>query len=114
MDADSPAVAACVGGIDCDVHPATPRRQDLLPFLDEYWYEAILTRDIDLLELSSYPSQTRPSRRPDWMEGTDSLERIRHHLLEPFGLRHAILNCVCGIQAIDPAVPCAMKTGPLH
>ena len=32
------------GAIDCDIHPAVPNMRALLPYLDEYWRDAIVSR----------------------------------------------------------------------
>ena len=37
------------GGIDCDIHPAVPNLQALLPYLDEHWREQALLRGMDEL-----------------------------------------------------------------
>ncbi|MFZ2099767.1 MAG: amidohydrolase family protein [Oricola sp.] len=97
------------GAIDCDVHPPTPRRADLLPYLDEYWKEIVTTRDVDVLELMAYPERTRPYMRPDW-EGTgDPLVRMQRNLLDPLGLDGAILNVVSGAHALfDPYMAAAI------
>jgi predicted TIM-barrel fold metal-dependent hydrolase len=100
MDARTRDMAIRLGGVDCDVHPPNPRRLDLLPFLDRYWQEAVQSRDIDRLELASYPSYFASSQRPDWQDGADPLERMQRHLLDAFGIDYAILNCVSGILAV--------------
>jgi uncharacterized protein len=100
MDVRTKDMGLRLGGVDCDVHPPNPRRQDLLPFLDRYWSEAVQSRDIDVLELSSYPSHVASSRRPDWRIDGDPLENMQRHLLDAFGVDHAILNCVSGILAV--------------
>lgn len=97
------------GAIDCDVHPPTPRREDLLPYLDEYWKEIVTTRDVDVLELMAYPERTRPYMRPDWKGTGDPLERMQKNLLDPLGLDCAILNVVSGAHALfDPYLSAAI------
>ena len=48
----APAAAAAgkipAGGIDCDIHPAAPDMKALLPYLDDYWRETVVTRGIDV------------------------------------------------------------------
>ena len=51
-----------MSAIDCDVHPRSPRRDDLMPYLDEYWREIFVSRTIDRLELTSYPESLAPYR----------------------------------------------------
>jgi len=90
--------------IDCDIHPEPPRRADLLPYLDEYWQEAATTRDVDRLDLTSYPINSPLAMRPDWRpqpgDGTSALDRVRRDVLDHFGLRFGILNCLYGAQAM--------------
>ena len=56
------------GAIDCDVHPSVPGVRALFPYLDDYWRDQIGNRHIDKLpfQLSSYPSTSPLSARPDW------------------------------------------------
>lgn len=103
------AVASLAGAIDCDVHPPSPRRDDLLPYLDEYWSEISISREVDVLELMSFPERTKPYMRPDWKSTGDPLEAMQKNLLDPLDLRHAILNVVSGAHAIfDPYLSAAI------
>ena len=79
------------GAIDCDVHPPSPRRADLLPYLDEYWSEMSISREVDVLELMAFPERTKPYMRPDWKWSGDPLEAMRKNLLDPLDLSYAIL-----------------------
>ncbi len=90
--------------IDCDVHPAVPSTQTLLPYFDDYWRDAILTRGIDRLnlDLSSYPPGAPLSARADWrpakgLAGSD-LDPLRRQVLDGFGSRIALLNCLHAAQ----------------
>ena len=94
------------GAIDCDVHIAVPSTQALVPYLDEYWREHVLTRGLerDNLDLGAYPPGSPLSGRPDWRPangrpGSD-LAMLQAHALDGFGIRYAILNCLHGAQAI--------------
>src|SRR4029078_390295 len=53
------------GGIDCDVHPAVPGTEALLPYLDEYWRDQIVNRHIHKtsFHLQSYSPTSPLSRR---------------------------------------------------
>lgn len=89
------------GAIDCDIHPEPPRRADLLPYLDDYWREAVMSRDVDRLDLTSYPPGAPLSMRPDWRaDGRPGLDRVRTDVLDRFALRYGILNCLVGAQAM--------------
>lgn len=94
---------AGLGAIDCDVHPRSPRRQDLLPYLDDYWRDIFMSREIDHLELSGYPETLRPNRPAGPEAGNRDAETLAKTLLDPLKLDAAILNVVSGIHAIfDP------------
>lgn len=90
------------GAIDCDIHPDPPRRADLIAYLDAYWRDTVMTRDVDRLELTAFPPDAPPSRRPDWVAraGEGALDRVRRHVLDHFGLRYAILNCLHGAMVM--------------
>ncbi len=99
--------AAFAGAIDCDLHPAVPGMQVLLPYLDDYWREMVHVRALDRLNLSltSYPQNTPLACRPDWQlqggakPGT-SLAGMQRHVLDRFQPRFGILNCLYGAQAL--------------
>lgn len=87
------------GAIDCDIHPAVPMA-NLLPYLDEYWRDAIVSRSIVKAnhDLTSYPPGSPLSGRPDWRTkggnpGSD-LDQLRAQALDAFGTRYAICNCL--------------------
>ena len=93
-----------LGPIDCDVHPPTPRMAELLPYLDPHWREVMLGRGIDGLELASYPPGSPLSARPEWRApdgrpGGD-LAMLRREVLDRWGARIAILNCLHGAAAM--------------
>ena len=49
------------GAIDCDIHPALPSMQALVPYLDEYWRSHILMRG---LERDNYTASAFPPNAP--------------------------------------------------
>lgn len=93
---------AGLGAIDCDVHPRSPRRQDLAPYVTDYWREIFTTREIDHLEMSGYPETLRPNR-PAPEAGNADAASLAKGLLDPLKLDAAILNVASGVHAIfDP------------
>jgi predicted TIM-barrel fold metal-dependent hydrolase len=94
------------GAIDCDLHPAVPGMHVLVPYLDSYWQEIVAVRALDKLNfsLTSYPQSTPLACRPDWRSPADKpgtrLDLMRDHVLDPFGLRHGILNCLYGALGV--------------
>jgi hypothetical protein len=93
------------GAIDCDLHPAVPGMNVLLPYLDDYWREMVTVRALDRLNLSltSYPQNAPLSCRPDWAlddgkKPGSSLEAMQDHVLDRYQSSHGILNCLYGAQ----------------
>ncbi len=92
------------GAIDCDIHPAVPSTQDLTPYLDSYWREMCVLRQLDRMDLMSYPPNAPLSGRSDWRpkQGNPGtvFEILREQALDHFGTRFAICNCLHGAQAL--------------
>lgn len=92
--------------IDCDIHPAVPNFDVLLPYLDDYWRETVTTRGIDRLDLdlTCYPPDAPLSCRPDWRTDTgkpgSDLRRLQRDALDPVGSRFAICNVIHAAQAL--------------
>jgi predicted TIM-barrel fold metal-dependent hydrolase len=90
--------------IDCDLHPAPPTMQQLLPFLEPHWRESMVSRGIGDLDLAAYPPGAPLSARPDWRIGADrpaaTVEALRAQALDPFNSRIGILNCLHGSIAM--------------
>ncbi len=90
--------------IDCDIHPALPTTDALLPYLDDFWREMVPMRIVENLELASYPSSVPLTGRPDWRPknskpGTD-FEMLKTQALDGFGTRFAICNVLHGGHAL--------------
>ncbi|HEY0419419.1 MAG TPA: amidohydrolase family protein [Acetobacteraceae bacterium] len=92
------------GGIDCDIHPAVPGIQALLPYLDDHWREQVATRGMDDLASIAYPANSPLTARPDWKPASgkagSDLARLRSEALDPFGTSLAIANCLYGVQLL--------------
>ncbi len=89
--------------VDCDVHIDGRGTAPLLPYLDDHWREAVVTRGIDAMDLTSYPPRRPFSARPEW-RGPDGipggdLDTVRG-MLDRFGTDIAVLNCLHGAQAM--------------
>jgi uncharacterized protein len=92
--------------IDCDVHVSVPSMKVLIPYLDDYWREAVLTRGLERhnMSLTGQPANAPLFGRPDWRPkqgapGTD-LATLQREVLDAFGTKYAILNCMYGAQAL--------------
>ncbi|MBI0535236.1 amidohydrolase [Roseomonas sp. KE2513] len=103
-DTDRPApLSRFAGGVDCDLHPAVPGMDVLLPYLDDYWREMVAVRALDRLNLSltSYPKGAPITCRLDWRlaDGSwpgASLEAMRRHVLDRYRPGFGILNPLYG------------------
>ncbi|MEX0590952.1 MAG: amidohydrolase family protein [Xanthobacteraceae bacterium] len=78
----------------------------LLPYLDDYWREAVVTRGLDRhsMNVTGQPANAPIFARPDWQSeegapGTE-LEALRRHALDAFGTKFAIANCMYGAQVL--------------
>ena len=100
-----------VAPIDCDLHPAIPGCETLLPYLDAHWREVITGRGIGDLDLALYPRGAPLTARADWRRpppGTGlpaggTLEALRAEALDPFGTEIGILNPLFGAPALHNA-----------
>ncbi len=110
--------APFAGAIDCDVHPAVPDIQSLVPYLDAYWQEMVDVRGIEGFESRNYPPLSPLSARPDWRGANgragESVEPFRQQLFAEWGERHAILNCLYGVQIIHDEAMAAAFTKALN
>jgi len=98
-----------LGAIDCDVHPRLPTAADLAPYVDDYWREMFSYRNINRLELMSYPVSTLPYKRPGSDGATNDAAALGKALLDPLGLSGAILNVVSAAHGIyDPYMSTAI------
>ena len=54
--------------IDCDVHISVPSMNVLIPYLDDYWREAVLTRGLERhnLSMTGQAANAPIFARPDW------------------------------------------------
>jgi len=92
------------GPIDCDVHPTVSGMNMLLPYLDDFWRNSVEERGIDFLDSISYPQGAPNTARADWRDASGfaatSVEQVRAQVLDGWGARHAILNCLYGVQLV--------------
>ena len=94
------------GAIDCDLHPTMPSVPSLRPYLDEFWADQFASRHIDQLAftLSSYPTTSPLSARPDWRTASGApaadLDALRRNALDPLKVSYAICNPLHGAVAL--------------
>jgi predicted TIM-barrel fold metal-dependent hydrolase len=95
-----------IEAIDCDVHVAVPSMDVLVPYLDDYWREAVRSRGLERhsLNMTGLPANAPVFARPDWrpQEGAPgtSLDVLRANVLDAFGTKFAIANCMYGAQVL--------------
>lgn len=86
--------------IDCDIHPGVPSIKALLPYMNDYWREAFISRGQDNFQPASYPPNAPLSCRADWREGdaipASNFEHLQKHALDGLGARLAICNVLYG------------------
>jgi hypothetical protein len=77
------------GAIDCDVHCAPSSIKALVPYMDDYWRDYVENAGMMLSPTltGTYPEAVSP-------KPPDSVETLRDDVLEPWGLRAAVLTCV--------------------
>ncbi|MGR3321109.1 MAG: amidohydrolase family protein [Pseudooceanicola sp.] len=106
LDASAPHHAApsiLPGAVDCDVHPASPSRAEILPYLDEYLAESVVQRGIESIESVHYPANAPLTVREDWRGEAGSaaaLARMQRDLFDGLGVGTAILNPLMGVQLL--------------
>ena len=93
--ADANDVLRDVGAIDSDVHIPPPEAA-LLPYLDAYWRETVVTRGIGGLDLSSLPPADGGC-----VDGNEGARRLEREVFAPYGSRIAICHCLHGAQALQ-------------
>ena len=94
------------GAIDCDIHPAVPDMRALLPYMDEYWREHLITRGTERLTLhmTSFPPNAPLNVRADYRPKSglpaSDLAQLTAQALDAFGTRYAICNAVHAAQVM--------------
>jgi len=81
------------GAIDCDVHVAPESIDALLPYMDDYWRDYVANAGLMLSPnlTGSYPA-TAPAPSHD-------VDALRREVLDPSGVRHAVLTCLSAFDA---------------
>src|SRR5581483_970168 len=92
------------GAIDCDVHPTVPDNKALLPYLEQFWAESIVSRGIASLESIAYPTKSPLTSRPEWRDkagyAATSATDVATQVCDRWKAGKAILNCLYGVQLV--------------
>jgi uncharacterized protein len=90
--------------IDCDIHPAIPSVDLLLPYLSTYWQEQIRQSGFKGPVDSAYPPSAATSARPDVPAHSGSvaeqLGALRTHVLDPQHVAFGILQCAYAVDSL--------------
>jgi predicted TIM-barrel fold metal-dependent hydrolase len=86
-------MTALEGAIDCDVHVAPASIDALAPYMDDYWRDYLANAGLRLSPnvTGAYP-ESDPAPPAD-------VEALREQLLDPSGLRQAVLTCLSAFDA---------------
>jgi predicted TIM-barrel fold metal-dependent hydrolase len=88
--------------IDCDVHPTVAGMQALLPYLDDFWREAVEERVINSLETVSYPPNAPLTSRSQWRgssgRAATSASDLVAQVCDRWHAGIAICNCLYGVS----------------
>ena len=81
------------GAIDCDVHVAPQSIDALAPYMDDYWRDYVANAGLVLSSnvTGAYPVRAAPAPH--------DVDTLREQVLDPWGLRYAVLTCVSAFDA---------------
>lgn len=92
--------------IDVDVHANLPSIQTLYPYLDRIWVDWCVERGYRGLSGAAAhyppgsPRSCRAEWRPDGKAPASSVELLREHILDPWDVDAAIVNCYAGVDSL--------------
>jgi predicted TIM-barrel fold metal-dependent hydrolase len=92
--------------IDCDLHPAIPSVELLMPYLPAYWQEQIRQSGFKGPTDTYYPMSAATSARPDVPaahsgSAAEQLSAMRAYVLEPRQVAYGILNCAYAVDSLN-------------
>jgi uncharacterized protein len=102
--------------IDCDVHNVVGPIETLEPYLDDHWREVIATSQFAGPTDQAHPPNLATSLRADLaaVDGAApgrTVATLRAHVLDPLGVKLAILGCDYGIESVrNPDAAAALAT----
>lgn len=112
-------LTAVRGAIDCDIHPAVPSVDVLMPYLPAYWQEQVRQSGFKGPADSSYPPSAATSGRPDVPEAhsgsvAEQLRAILDHALLPQQVDCGILNCAYAVDSLHNPDAAAAMAGAVN
>jgi predicted TIM-barrel fold metal-dependent hydrolase len=100
--------------IDVDVHAVIPSLEAVYPYLDDVWKQHIRERGWRGPSTDgTYPPALESSARSEWRPADGSVpaskvSHVQEHILDPWNVEYAIVNCVYGIDAGPPDLSAAL------
>lgn len=100
--------------IDVDVHAVVPSLEVLLPYMNDFWRQHVRERGWRGPTDFTYPPGVSASARPEWRpEGrvpASDVSLLREHILDPWDVDCAILNCYYPINMGHPDAAAALAS----
>jgi uncharacterized protein len=100
--------------IDVDVHAVVPSIDVLLPYLNDFWRQHIRERAWTGPTDTSYPPGVAAAARSEWRpEGrvpASDVSLLREHILDPWDVECAILNCYYPVNMGHPDAAAALAS----
>lgn len=92
--------------IDVDVHANVPSAEALFPYLSDVWINWIKERNWKgpVIPNAFYPPASELSSRLEWRPkdspAASSVELLQQHILDPWQVDYAIVNCYYGVDGL--------------
>lgn len=101
--------------IDTDVHAVVPSLEAIYPYLADVWKQHIRDRQWGGPSSAyTYPPALHSSARPEWrvddVTPASSVELLREHILDPWDVEYAIVNCQYPIDGGPPDLSAALAS----
>lgn len=92
--------------VDCDVHAIVPSLDTLFPYMRPVWVDWAQERDYkgpvhtSMIYPPNAPTSVRPEWRPPDRPVACQLDLLQEHVLDPWDVDHAVLNCYYGVDSL--------------
>lgn len=92
--------------IDCDVHANVPSLEALFPFQEKVWVQFAKDRGWDgptgvgVVYPPNLPTTARPEWRPEGTAPASDISLLRQHVLDPWDVERAVLNCYYAVDSL--------------
>lgn len=92
--------------IDCDVHANVPSLEALFPYQEEVWAQFAKDRGwggptgVNIAYPAGAPTTARPDWRPEGGVPASDVAMLKEHILEPWDVERAVLNCYYAVDSL--------------